>query len=182
VTSIAGTTAMTIANNAVTSAKISDLTIIDADISVAASISDSKLANIVSPGKVSGSAITSGIIGGSTTIDTTGTIRAGDITTTGQFRSTASVSNTGVAINWNSGNLQHTTASCGPITFNNMLDGGTYTLVVQGTISGTCSFSQAGLTFRFVPANGPTIAGTQTVYTFLRAGTSVYVSWVTGYQ
>jgi hypothetical protein len=177
VTSSAGSNTMTIANNAVTSAKIADGAIVDADISASANIADTKLATISTAGKVSGNAITSGTIGGSTAINTSGAI-----VTSGLFRNSTTFANTGTSINWSNGNLQTTTASCGSFTFSNMEDGGTYTLIVQGSTSATCTFTQSGLTFRFVPANGPTIAGTQTVYTFLRAGSNVYVSWVTGYQ
>ena len=53
--------------------------IVDADINGAANISDAKLATISTAGKVSGSAITSGTIGGSTAISTTGTITAGKL-------------------------------------------------------------------------------------------------------
>ena len=52
--------------------------IVNADIGAAAAIADTKLATISTAGKVSGSAITSGTIAGSTAINTTGTI-----TTTG---------------------------------------------------------------------------------------------------
>jgi hypothetical protein len=54
--------------------------IVDADISATAAIADSKLATIATAGKVSGNAITSGTIGGSTAINTTGTITSGTIT------------------------------------------------------------------------------------------------------
>jgi len=52
--------------------------VINADIGAAAAIADTKLATISTAGKVSGAAITSGTIGGSTAINTSGTI-----TTTG---------------------------------------------------------------------------------------------------
>jgi hypothetical protein len=54
--------------------------IVDADVSATAAIADSKLAAISTAGKVSGNAITSGTIGGSTAISTTGTISSGTIT------------------------------------------------------------------------------------------------------
>jgi hypothetical protein len=53
---------------------ITDATITDADISSSAAIADSKLNTISTAGKVSGSAITSGTIGGTTAIATSGTI------------------------------------------------------------------------------------------------------------
>ncbi|MCS6837375.1 MAG: hypothetical protein NZ480_00890, partial [Bdellovibrionaceae bacterium] len=64
-----------IEDNAVTSDKIADGAIKNEDISSTAAISDSKLAQITTAGKVSGSAITSGTIGGSTGIDTSGMIK-----------------------------------------------------------------------------------------------------------
>lgn len=63
-----------LADNSITSAKISNGVIVDADINAAAAIVDSKLATISTAGKVSGSAITSGTIGGNTVVNTTGTI------------------------------------------------------------------------------------------------------------
>jgi hypothetical protein len=93
--------------------------------------------------------------------------------------------NTGTSIDWNNGNVQTTSASCGAITFSNMLEGGSYTLIVTGATAGTCTFSQTSpdtlSTFKFVPGNGATIASTSTIYNFLRAGNIVYVSWIAGY-
>jgi hypothetical protein len=54
--------------------------IVNADISATAAIADSKLATIATAGKVSGNAITSGTIGGTTAINTSGTITSGTIT------------------------------------------------------------------------------------------------------
>lgn len=62
-------------NGAVDSSKIADDSILDADISAGAAIADSKLATITTAGKVSGSAITSGTIGGTTTMNTSGLIQ-----------------------------------------------------------------------------------------------------------
>lgn len=78
----------TIANSAVTSAKIADNSIVNADINASAAIDDSKLATISTAGKVSGSAITSGTIGGTTGINISGTVTCNDI----------DVDNTGQAI------------------------------------------------------------------------------------
>lgn len=71
--------AYTISDNAITSAKIADGVIVNADINGSAAIADTKLATITTAGKVSGSAITSGTIGGTTSINTTGAITGGDI-------------------------------------------------------------------------------------------------------
>ncbi|MBP9926016.1 MAG: hypothetical protein KBF45_08470 [Cyclobacteriaceae bacterium] len=64
----------TISDDAVTTSKILDGTIVNADINSGAAINDTKLATISTAGKVSGGAINSGTIGGSTIINTTGTI------------------------------------------------------------------------------------------------------------
>ena len=62
-----------------------------------------------------------------------------------------------------------------------MKDGGTYTLAVQGTVSGTSTFSgnnPSGTAFTFIPmgGNSATISGKQTLYTFMVMGTTVYYS------
>jgi hypothetical protein len=68
------------------------------------------------------------------------------------------------------------------ITLNNIQNGGSYTLIDTCTnVAGQFTFSAAGLTFKYQPANGSTTAGTQTVYTFIRGGSTVYVSWITGF-
>lgn len=87
-TKIAGTAITAADTGTVTSAMIADGAIVDADINASANISDSKLATISTAGKVSGSSITSGTIGGSTAINTSGTVTAGKLipsanTTTG---------------------------------------------------------------------------------------------------
>jgi hypothetical protein len=78
----------------VTSAMIASGTIVDADISGTAAIADSKLATITTAGKVSGSAITSGTIGGTTIINTSGSIISGAISV-GNISSSGNVSITG---------------------------------------------------------------------------------------
>ncbi|MDD4976073.1 MAG: hypothetical protein PHY93_17085, partial [Bacteriovorax sp.] len=100
----------------------------------------------------------------------------------GQIVSAAYNAGTSAAIDWNNGNNQYTTngsTTCGAITFTNMLDGGAYTLAVQSVTSGTCTFTHTGLTFVFTPVNAAVTA--DAVYTFLRVGTKVYVSWLTGF-
>jgi hypothetical protein len=104
----------------------------------------------------------------------------------GQARTTGSGGgaqiNGSAAINWNNGNAQSMSVDCATTTFTNMLDAGTYILAVSETGTSTCTFSQAGLTFYFSPANGARTSGQRTVYTFQRIGTDVYVSWVAGFQ
>ncbi len=71
----AAVTTVKIADGSVTSAKVADGTLVDADIADGAAIVDSKLATISTAGKVSGGAVTSGTIGGSTVINTSGLIQ-----------------------------------------------------------------------------------------------------------
>jgi hypothetical protein len=85
------------------------------------------------------------------------------------------------AIDWSQGNAQYTSASCGALTFTNMVDGGVYTLAIKGTTTGTCSFSQSGLTYRMPSNHGATTGGTMTLYSFQRLGTDVFVTWTPGY-
>jgi hypothetical protein len=302
----------------VTSSQIADGTIVDADISASANIADTKLATITTAGKVSGNAITSGTIGGSTSINTTGNIIAqslgigvspgahihiategedarlrlenaidgpigphlesfksrgtlanktpvmhGDVllafyahgrhdsgvrnggnafiliradsnftssnqatrfeifgtpenSTTPQRQFTiTSKSNVGIGdianpkarldidgalrtksatstnhtIDFAQGNTVSTTADCSSnISFSNLLDGGSYTLVVTSTNTNQCNFSTAltgedaaTVNYRFRPANGPRTASSHTIYSLLRVGNTVYVSWDSGF-
>lgn len=82
-----------LANNAVTSAKIGNGEVATSDLADDAvstakiansAVTDAKLAGITTAGKVSGGAITSGTIGGSTSINTTGSLTAAGLTTSGQ--------------------------------------------------------------------------------------------------
>ncbi|OAZ05179.1 beta strand repeat-containing protein [Flavobacterium succinicans] len=88
----------------------------------------------------------------------------------------------GTSIDFSRSNLAYTTASAGVFTLTNLKDGGTYTLAVQGTTSGTSSFTASGFTVRYVN-NGVTIVagGKHTLYTFLVMGTNVYVYMATGF-
>lgn len=69
------TATVTLSDAAVTSAKILDGTIVNADIAAGAAITDSKLATISTAGKVSGDAINSGTLGGSVAINTSGLLQ-----------------------------------------------------------------------------------------------------------
>lgn len=83
--------------------------------------------------------------------------------------------------------MQTSDQSCGAFTFANMLEGGSYTLIVTGATAGTCTFSQstpdtlASGAFKFTPTNTASTANKSTIYTFLRANNIVYVSWIPGF-
>jgi hypothetical protein len=94
------------------------------------------------------------------------------------------VSGSSTTINWASGNVQGTSQSCGAFSFSGMQDGGSYTLTVEGTTQGTCSFSNTDtptLTFKLPSNHGATTASTMTLYHFTRRGTNVFVTWMPGY-
>jgi hypothetical protein len=68
------------------------------------------------------------------------------------------------------------------VSLTNMVPGGSYTLVVMGTAAtNAVLYNFAGYTFKYLPANATTIAGKDTIYTFVYNGTSVYVTWSGGY-
>jgi len=104
----------------------------------------------------------------------------------GQILSTVFNAGSSTSIDWNNGNVQYTSASCGAITLANTLEGGAYTLIVTGATSGTCTFSQTVpdstmATYRFSPVNAATTASTTSTYTMIRAGNILYISWITGF-
>lgn len=112
------------------------------------------------------------------TLDVTGTIL------------NASVSNATATVDFAKSNLQYTTLGCGAFQLNNMKEGGSYTFVVQGTVSATCAFSpysDAGVTAYTILTNvhyptdhAATVSGKHTMYTFLVLGGHVYITWIPG--
>jgi hypothetical protein len=85
------------------------------------------------------------------------------------------------SIDFSASNLAYTTLSPTAFTLQNMKDGGTYTLAVQGTTSGTSTFSgtnPSGTNFTWISmgGNSATIQDKQTLYTFIVMGTTVYYS------
>jgi hypothetical protein len=109
--------------SSVGSTEITDGSLTNADISATAAIVDSKLATISTAGKVSGSAITSGTIGGSTlfnssgSITTSGAVSAGTVTTgtmTTTLQNAIQIAPYGVA-----------TGNSGELRFNELAAGGT---------------------------------------------------------
>jgi hypothetical protein len=94
--------------------------------------------------------------------------------------STAYNASSGTTIDFALSNLAYTTASAGSFTLNNIKDGGTYTLAVQGTSSGTSSFTSTGFTF-YSTNNGATTTSKQTLYTFIVMGSKVYYFMTTGF-
>jgi hypothetical protein len=174
-TGVAVTGDIGISNTGVTS--ITAGVIVDADINGSAAITRSKLAN----GTVNTIAYnnSTGVMSDSTNLKWDSTNK--QLTVTGQAASNVYNNIASTTFDFNNGNVQYTSANCGAITLQNMVDGGSYQVIIQGATSGTCTFSHAGLTFRYAPANGVTTAASHSVYSMTRIGTIVYVSWITGF-
>ena len=121
------------------------------------------------------------------TIQPTGNVGINTTNPTSRLEVNGSATNTtafnaaaGTTIDFSRSNLAYTTASAGAFTLTNIKDGGTYTLAVQGTTSGTASFTATNFTFRSIN-NVATIAGRQTLYTFIVMGTTVYFYMASGF-
>lgn len=75
-------------------------------------------------------------------------------------------------------NFLTTDANCSSaLTLANIQDGGTYTLVVTSDTTNQCNFTTTGLTQGWRPTNAARPATKDTVYTFLRIGSVIYISW-----
>jgi hypothetical protein len=88
-------------------------------------------------------------------------------------------------IDFSNSNLAYTVNSAGTFALTNLKDGGTYTFAVQGTTSGTSTFTatntaSTGLTVKILN-NKATTADTQTLYTIIVMGTTAYVFVNTGF-
>jgi hypothetical protein len=100
----------------------------------------------------------------------------------GTIVSRATNLSSGSTIDWSTGNVQYTSSNAATFTMSNMVDGGSYTLVVLANASPVQhNFSHTGLTFKFRPANAAPEAGKDAVYSMIRAGDNVYVSWIKGW-
>jgi len=105
----------------------------------------------------------------------------GRISAVGQIWSTLN-SDTDITIDFNNGNTQITSASCGTVNLQNMNDGGNYTLIItQGGTATTCVFNHAGVTTVHYPLNhGAATASKYTVYSLVKAGAHLFVGWSVG--
>ncbi len=115
---------------------------------------------------------------------------AGRVKVTGQLGTGSQTISGGTsAIDWDNGNSISTDYSCaGLVSFANLMDGGTYNLAVTDTGTSMCDFSTtttgkdaATVSYRYRPVNAARSANTHTIYTFMRIGTVVYVSWASGF-
>lgn len=109
----------------------------------------------------------------------------GELEVRGQIRSPSESVGTGT-ISFANTNTVTTSFNCGSnITLSGMRDGGSYTLVVTGTGTSACTFAGTidgtAVTYRYSLANGGRVASSHTIYSMLRVGNIVYVSWITGF-
>ncbi|ASD64744.1 beta strand repeat-containing protein [Bdellovibrio bacteriovorus] len=82
------------------------------------------------------------------------------------------------------GNSQHTSTGCSGASWDlqNMVEGATYTIAVQNnTHTGACIFTNSGSTFRYQPSNATPAPG-HVIYSFMKVGTVIYVSWIEGFN
>ena len=91
-------------------------------------------------------------------------------------------------INWHNGNVQATSMAPGTITFTGgtMFNGASYTLILNGGNTGTFTLSSSDITtWKCIPQcpsnQVQSIAASDIVMTILKAGTTAYVSWITGF-
>jgi len=165
----------------VTSTMIADGTIVDGDISASAAIADTKLSTISTAGKVSGSAITSGTIGGSTAINTTGTI-----TTTGEIslkeikETVYTLGTTGtIALDPANGSIQSSVLTGAPTFTDSLASGQTIVLHLEGGATYTVTWP----TITWVTGSGnavPTLTAKDTLVLW-KISTTLYGAYVGSY-
>lgn len=103
----------------------------------------------------------------------------------GQIVSGQTIVASGATADFSTGNVQILQSVGGSaITLSNMVDGGSYMVIVADTTSRTYTFSGC-TSARFLPANGPTVASYQSIYSIIKTTQSgvatCYISWQTGY-
>ncbi len=127
-----------------------------------------------------------GTVSPSQSLHVVGNMKASGQMATGSQTITSGATST---IDWDNGNAISTNYNCASsLTMDSLQDGGTYTLSVTDTGTTQCSFvttttgtDAATVTYRFKPANAARTASSHTIYTLMRIGTVVYVSWTSGF-
>ncbi len=106
----------------------------------------------------------------------------------GQIRSKSHSQGSGT-VDWSNGNVIVTSFDCGTdLAFVNLRDGGSYTLIVTGIGTTQCNFGTATtgddaatVNYRYNPPNMSRTANSHTIYSLVRAGNTVYVSWISSF-
>ena len=82
-------------------------------------------------------------------------------------------------IDFSQSNLAYTSATGTTYTLSNLKDGGAYSLILTSTsITGSAAFTSTGFTFKYMGTSSMT-SGKTHIYSFIVAGTVVYVSMAT---
>jgi hypothetical protein len=90
---------------------------------------------------------------------------------------------TTTTIDWNSGNMQSTSAAAGTLTMNNMIDAAGYTLILNNATGGNYTLAATGLTFKCNPACPIQVdANKNTVIAMMKGGSTVWVAWTKGFE
>lgn len=116
----------------------------------------------------------------------TATASAAKLTVNGSVGTTSNVVASGNTVNLALSNIHHlSSVGTDVIALSNLVNGGTYTLVIADTESRTYNFSGCVKTF-FSPASAPTETGKHTIYglTTITVGGSwhCYVTWASGFS
>jgi hypothetical protein len=86
---------------------------------------------------------------------------------------------TSSTIDFGLSNLAYTSATGSSYTLSNLKDGGAYSLILTSTTNtGVATFSSSGFTFKYM-GTGARTSGKTHIYSFIVAGTVVYVSMAT---
>lgn len=174
-------------NQAAAVALSGDATLSNAGVLTLATIADTKLATISTAGKVSGGAITSGTIAGTTAINTSGDITtSGTVTVTGEtilkeIRETVfTLSTSGsIALDPANGSVQTTALSGNPTFTDSLVTGQSLLLVIANGSSYTVTWP----TITWITANGnvaPTLTSRDMVAVF-KVATTLYGAYLGSY-
>lgn len=125
------------------------------------------------------------ILGGSVAIGSASAVTHTKLSVTGTIVSTPPATVSGATVDLANGNTQVLSAvGASEITLQNMVHGGTYTLVIQDTSSRTYTFAGCNST-KYQPTNAATTSGKHSIYgllTIYNGSTyDCYITWATGY-
>ena len=171
-------------NQAASVALSGDATLSNAGVLTLATIADTKLATISTAGKVSGGAITSGTIGGSTAINTSGAIAtSGAVTITGEttlkeIKETV-YDLTGTSIDPANGTVQYKVISTNT-TFTEALVSG-QSVALRLEVTGAVTVTWPTITWVSGTGNTAPTLTAKNVLVFWKIGTTLYGAWVGSY-
>jgi hypothetical protein len=126
------------------------------------------------------------VVNNSNIFNNGGNVGIGSSTPTSKLEVTGAATNTtslnagnGSTIDFGLSNLAFSAATGTAFTLSNLKDGGAYSMILTSlTNTGTATFSANGFTFKYM-GTSPMTAGKTHIYSFIVAGTVVYVSMAT---